>query len=440
MIWGNLEPAPAQEDSTSSGSARLWEVFLSSRVALSNRVPLHYLGMVVSDSTTSSALDTLEGVLVRDLTLCGLFNLRLPSFPVDTTAEGSPREATTYFEGEFQSAGESFLTRMQLAGQFGAEPFWSSNYEYGEEQARAAAHRISADVIRQLTGEPSVMQTRIAFIGQANGAKEIYSTTFDGFDLRKHTAQENTILSPAWSPDGLQIAYTSFLQDQADIYVMNLEDETYVPFVNWPGVDQAPDWSRNGQWIAYSSSVDGNSEIYVRNVDGSQLKRLTYSWAIETSPSWSPTGHQIAFTSDRLGRPQVFVMDASGTNQRRLTTEGNYNDSPAWSPKGDLVAYVRRGDDGFQIYVTDPQGNNHVKLTEGPGDNLDPCWSPDGLRIAFTSNRLGLKQIYVMDVFGRNVERVSSLWMSCSNPTWSPILEKGDEVRVSTGSLDIENP
>ena len=215
MIWGHLEPGLAEDDSASSGSARLWEVFLSSRIALSNRVSLHYLGTAKDDSTSSSVLDTLERVLVRDLTLCGLFNLRLPSFPVDTTGDGSQREVTAYLEGGFQSVGEAFLTRMQLSGQPGVEPFWATNYEYPEEQARAAAHRISADVIRQLTGEPSVMQTRIAFIGQANGAKEIYSTPFDGFDLRKHTTQENSILSPAWSPNGLQIAYPSFLQDQA---------------------------------------------------------------------------------------------------------------------------------------------------------------------------------------------------------------------------------
>lgn len=410
----------------------MWEVFLSSRVSLSNRVPLHYLGIQSGDSAAYSALDTLERVLTRDLTLSGFFNLRLPNFPVDTSGNGALRETTVYLEGDFLTAEGGHLTRMRLSSQPGSDPFWSSDYEFTADRARAAAHRISADVIRQLTGEPTVMQTRIAFVGQKEGVKEIYSTTFDGFDLIQHTAQKNTILSPAWSPDGFQIAYTSFLQDQADIYILNLEDSTYTPLVSWPGVDQAPDWSLDGQWIAYSSSVDGNSEIYARRVEGGETRRLTYSWAIETSPSWSPTGHQIAFTSDRLGRPQVFVMDADGTNQRRLTTEGGYNDSPAWSPKGDLIAYVRRDVDGFQIYVTDPQGENHVKLTEGPGDNLDPCWSPDGLRIAFTSNRLGPKQIYVMDVFGRAVERVTNLWLSCSNPTWSPVMEKTDDVRVST--------
>ncbi len=432
LFSGEFTPISAQQGSTEPESTELWEVFLSSRVSLSNRVPLHFLGIDSSDSLEYGALDTLDRVLVRDLTLSGLFNMRLPGLQPDTTHSDPLQERMTYLEGEFEVVSDTLLTRMNLKSQVSAEPYWSETYQFICDRARAAAHRISADVIRQLTGEPSVMQTRIAFCGQKGKFKEIYSTTFDGFDLIQHTDQKNTILSPAWSPDGSRIAYTSFLKDQADVYIIDLKNDNYSPFCNLPGVDQAPDWSRDGQWIVYSSSVDGNAEIYVRRTDGTEERRLTYSWAIETSPCWSPTGHQIAFTSDRLGRPQVFIMDADGTNQRRLTTEGNYNDSPAWSPRGDLIAYVRRGDDGFQIYVTDPRGEKHVKITSGPGDNLDPSWSPDGLKIAFTSNRLGAKQIYTTDLLGRHTERVTNMRMSCSNPTWSPVLENSDDLMTSS--------
>jgi len=426
--------AQAQDDDLSHESSAMLEVFLSSRVSLSDKVPLHYLGIACTDSTTYSVLDTLDRVLVRDLTLCGLFNLRLPNLPPDTSKSNPLMHRMTYLSGEFRADSVCSVI-MNLALPFGAEPYWNNSYEFEGDRARAAAHRIAADVIRQLTGEPSVMRTRIAYVGKIDGGKEIFSATFDGFDVERHTEQGVPILSPAWSPDGRRIAYTSFLEDQADIYVIDLEDGSYYPISKGPGIDQTPDWSPDGKLIAYSSSVDGNSEIYIRDLEANNSRRLTYSWAIEYSPCWSPTGHQIAFVSDRLGRPQVFVMDADGSNQRRLSTEGDYNDSPAWSPRGDLIAYVRRDADGFQIYVTDPRGESHVKLTTGPGHNMDPCWSPDGLKIAFTSNRIGRKQVYTMDLFGRHVSRISDRNLSCASPTWSPVLEENENVKVTTRTI-----
>lgn len=402
---------------------------------MSDRFPLHYTGIQSLDSLSYNALDTLDRVLTRDLTLSGLFNLRLPNLPPDTAHSKTRKENMTYLDGQF-TAETPFQVRMNLRSGPKSAPFWTNAYQFGEDRARAAAHRIASDVIRQLTGEPSVMQTRIAFCAQYGSGKEIVSVTFDGFDPVRHTHQNVAVLSPAWSPDGRFIAYTSFAENQADVYILDTQTGVSRPFLNRPGVDQAPDWSPDGQWIALSSSMDGNAEIYIRRVDGSEMRRLTYSWAIETSPSWSPTGHQIAFTSDRLGRPQVFLVDIDGTNERRLTTEGDYNDSPAWSARGDLIAYVRREAEGFQIYVTNPQGEKNVKLTSGPGDNMDPSWSPDGLKIAFTSNRTGRKAIYTMDLLGRGVNRISNSDLSCSNPAWSPVMVNSDDISVTNQTLE----
>lgn len=433
LLW--VPKLKAQGDVLSHESSQLIEVFLSTRVSLSDKVPLHYLGIASADSSSSPVLDTLNRVVTRDLTLSGLFTLRLPNLPPDTSQQNPLSRRMTYLEGAFST--DSLLqASVKLCMPYGADPFWSRSYEFEQDRSRAAAHRIASDVIRQLTGEPSVMQTRIAYCAQMGAGKELVSATFDGFDQRLLTYQGVPILSPSWSPDGRYIAYTSFQEGQADIFVLDVSDDSVRPYWTAPGVDQAPDWSPDGQWLAFSSSVEGNAEIYIRRFDGSEMRRLTYSWAIETSPSWSPTGHEIAFVSDRLGNPQVFIMDADGSNQRRLTWEGNYNASPAWSPRGDLIAYVRRDVDGFQIYITDPRGKQNVKLTTGPGSNMEPSWSPDGLKLAFMSNRTGRKQIYTMDLYGRNLTRISDRRYSCSNPTWSPVLKDNDDIIVSSTQMN----
>jgi TolB protein len=407
------------------------EVFLSGKVALSDRVSLHFTGIRAASGASPEALDTLSKVLIRDLTLSGLFDLRLPNLPPDSNRSLSA-PTITYLEGSL-GGGSSAKASFHLKAGLKAAPFWDNVYEFPPVKARVAAHRIAADLIRQITGEPSVALTRIAFTAKANGGKELYTTTFDGFDLKRCTTLGSALMSPSWSPDGAQIAFTSFKRGNADIYVMNFSGSAPHLYQGSPGVDSAPDWSPDGSKLAYSSSEDGNAEIYVRPAIGGAAKRLTYDAAIETAPSWSPTGREIAFTSDRLGLPQVFIMDSEGGNVRRLTPFGNYNDSPAWSPRGDMIAYVRRGDnEGFQIYVTDTRGERHVRLTTAAGDNMSPTWSPDGMKIAFTSNRSGVYQIYTMDLYGRNVERVTDSGMECTSPTWSPVLQDSAEIIITS--------
>jgi tol-pal system beta propeller repeat protein TolB len=407
------------------------EVFLSGKVAISDRISLHFTGIKAGNGAFADVLDTLNRVLVRDLTLSGLFNLRLPNLPPDSSRSLSA-PTITYLEGDL-SGGSDCQATFRLKAGVKAAPFWKNGYGFSAIKARAAAHRIAADLIRQLTGEPSVTQTRLGFTGKTKGGKDLFSTTFDGFDLKRYTTLSVALMSPSWSPDGTRLAFTGFQKGNADIYVLNLASGQVRTFQASPGVDSAPEWSPDGNSLAYSSSEEGNAEIYVRSVNGGPAKRLTFDAAIETSPSWAPTGREIAFTSDRLGKPQVFVMDAEGGNVRRLTPFGDYNDSPCWSPRGDMIAYVRRGEnDGFQVFVTDTRGERHVKLTTGPGDNMSPTWSPDGMKIAFASNRTGIYQIYTMDLYGRNQERVTESGMECTSPTWSPALSDSVDIVITT--------
>ena len=67
-----------------------------------------------------------------------------------------------------------------------------------------------------------------------------------------------------------------------------------------------------GAQIAFTSYRDGNAEIYVMDADGSNLRNLTRNPALDWEPAWSPDGGRIAFTSGRDGNLEIYVMDANG--------------------------------------------------------------------------------------------------------------------------------
>ena len=73
--------------------------------------------------------------------------------------------------------------------------------------------------------------------------------------------------------------------------------------------DDSPAWSPDGRQLAFTSYRDGDWEIYVMNADGSDVRRLTDNSAWDDSPAWSPDGRWIAYASDRDGDDEIYVLE-----------------------------------------------------------------------------------------------------------------------------------
>ena len=161
--------------------------------------------------------------------------------------------------------------------------------------------------------------------------------------------------------------------------------------------DSSPAWSPDGTQIAFHSYRDGNWEIYVMAADGSQPTRLTRNDASDSSPAWSPDGTQIAFDSNRdSGNWEIYVMAADGSQPTRLTRNDASDSSPAWSPDGTQIAFESYRDGNWEIYVMAADGSQPTRLTRNDAGDGSPAWSPDGTQIAFMSYRDGNWEIYVM--------------------------------------------
>ena len=291
------------------------------------------------------------------------------------------------------------------------------------ENWRWLAHAIADDVIKLLTGEEGVSQTKIAFSYRTNDGKELATVDYDGANPVMITKDRELKLYPDWSPQGDNIAYCSYDKSNLNIYLYDVTRGRKTQITSRPGLNTTPAWSPDGNMLAVAFSEKNNLNLYQLSPDGRSQKRITTTYSITISPTWSPSGREIAFVSDRTGVPQIYVINVDGTDFRRLTFEGSYNTSPAWSPRGDLIAYVSRVSNGSnQIFVTDINGETRLQLTFR-GYNEDPVWSPDGLHIAFASSRTGSWEIYTMTWNGQNQQLVTNTGGAFS-PTWSPRLKR----------------
>jgi TolB protein len=292
-------------------------------------------------------------------------------------------------------------------------------YRADMEQQRLAAHKLSNEIIMQYTGQPGLALSRIAYVGNVGKAREIFVMDYDGARVKRVTGNGSINLSPAWSPDGREIAFVSYRSGHPELMIVNSDGELRRAFPQQGGeLNSAPSWSPDGRLLAFSSSRDGNAEIYTLRVADGSLTRLTQNEAIDTSPTWSPGGREIAFTSDRSGTPQIYIMDAVGANVRRLSYEVAYCDAASWSPLGDRIAFAARVPGGFDIFVKELESGRLLKLTENANINEWPRWSPDGRHLVFASNRTGGFDVYVMDADGGRVRRLTRGGNSFS-PSWS---------------------
>jgi TolB protein len=320
--------------------------------------------------------------------------------------------------GYYELKNDTVSVELRLFDTFKARRILGKKYSGGVANQRDIILRFCSDVINYLTGSKGIFGSKIAFVSNGTGNKEIFTCEFDGFDPRRLTNNNAITLFPAWSTDGKWMAYTSYKDGNPDLYVKNLTDGQETK-ISKQGINITPAWSPKKLEFAATLSFSGDQEIYLLTGSGKIIKRLTSNRGIDVSPSWSPDGNQFAFVSDRSGSAQVYVQDVVSGKVRRLTYEGNKNTQPNWSPRGDKIAYTSEGNGGHNIFVIGLDGQDPVQLTYDSRDNEAASWSPDGSLIAFSSNRDGPSRIYVMTAYGTDQRRLLVLAGEQTNPKWS---------------------
>lgn len=309
----------------------------------------------------------------------------------------------------------------------GTAPVLERTYKGDVRDTRKLTHYWCNAVVKHFTGEDGFFGSKIAFVTKGGrrgrrGTKKIMAMDFDGAGVHSMSRNSSINILPAWSPSGGKLAYTSYMRDNPDLYVVSSGGGRPKRISRARGMNTGASWSPDGSKLAITLSKDGNPEIYIISASsGKVIKRLTRNRHIDTSPSWSPNGKEIAFVSDREGGPQIFVMKADGSGQRRVSMNGSYNTTPAWSPaKGQrVIAFTTRDGKNYDIVTLDLATKKMVRITQNEGSNEEPSFAPNGRVLAFSSARRGGAGIYIANADGSgNAKRVYK--GSVTSIDWGP--------------------
>jgi TolB protein len=370
-------------------------------------------------------------VLSNDLTTSGRFNVISPRlFPapyepkqIDYAAL-SRQGAQAVLTGSVFQDGDKLRVRYWLVDVATRKELIAFERQGTVIAARRIGHQIADQVLKALTGDNGMFDSRIAYVLKVGRQFELQVADADGYGAQRILGpQLQPIMSPKWSPDGMRLAYVSFEQQKPVVYVHNMLTGKRITVANFWGSNTAPAWSHDGKHLAVVLSKEGGSQIFLINADGSgEPRRLTFTGEINTEPAFTPDGKSMVFTSGRGGSPQIYRMDLASGDTERLTMQGAYNASGKLSPDGRFMTFVSREDGNFHIAILDLETRQISMLTDTDSDD-SPSFAPNGRLILYDTIVDQRHVLAVVSSDGRVKQRLKALAGQVRQPAWGPLLQ-----------------
>lgn len=212
--------------------------------------------------------------------------------------------------------------------------------------------------------------------------------------LRSFRKGRQSMMGPAFSPDGGSVAYQMDFEgnEDHDVIVADVLRKTDKRITDGVADNSGPQFSPDGKMIAFlSNRKDEMEDIFLVGSQGGAIARLTDEELPVRDFAWSPDSKLIVYVTGIGGNEYISVADVALRKTRKLLSSnkfdyllsGDYGAASPWSPDRKRFLYLSNEDDALDIGVFDLGSRKKRWLVRSANDKYSPQWSPDGLRMAY---------------------------------------------------------
>lgn len=378
---------------------------------------------------TDRATDRQDGSLGRQLadtlgqalTFHGIIEIVADDRPISAATDWRGLGVDYAVLGQYHRSAAEIALEIRLLDVSGNEVVMGKSFTGAESEKDKMLFKYCDSVIENLTGQPGIAESQIAFVSSSDKVKEVYLTDILGKKVRQVTRHKHLTVSPRFVPGSTLLSYSSYHSGNQNLYITDLrQDKVTQVLSRRKGLNLAPAWSRDGRTMILTLSTSGTPDLFLLDSRGETIEQLTDRAGINVSPTLSPNGNHLVFVSDRSGKPQLYAMDMRTRKVQRITFEGTENAEPSWSPTEDLIVYSSLRGGVYQLYIMNPLKNEAPRqLTSDLNHHEAPSWSPDGNQIIFAKRDGQNTHLYGILKTGSYQRRLFNLPGSQSYPQWS---------------------
>jgi Tol biopolymer transport system component/DNA-binding winged helix-turn-helix (wHTH) protein len=246
----------------------------------------------------------------------------------------------------------------------------------------------------------------VAFVRDTLDTQEVFLVSIQGGTPRQLTFDNRIVQGISWNADGSALIYSSNRGGPPSLWRIPASGgrPELLPFGGGARAIR-PTVARKGNRLAYTnvtySSDIWRAELPVAGSKPAAAAKFIVSTELEEGPQYSPDGKRIAFQSTRTGNYEIWRCDADGSNLVQLTRfNGPLTGTPRWSPDGRELVFDSRPAGHSHIFVINAEGGQPRQITSGDSENGVADWSADGQSLYFGSSRSGPWEIWKVSAQG----------------------------------------